>query len=131
MANTPEETLANILVTHNKLLDEYERVKVQKDAAYRERNQLVALLAGLAKSELPGWHAWLGKHEEDSLWDPEWMNIVFIETPAGQLSWHIHDSEMQFFTGLHPTLYKKWDGHTLDVKYARIMYLVGLMLGRG
>lgn len=104
--------------------------QIGKNAAYSERNQLVALVAALAKSELPGWHAWLGKHEEDPTWDPEWMNIVFIDTPKGQLSWHVHDGEMELFTGLQIAMYKKWDGHTTEEKYQRIARLVSKLLGR-
>jgi hypothetical protein len=52
-------------------------------------------------------------------WDPEWRYCIYIDLPAGQCSWHIHESEKDLLAGL--PLYKPdWDGHTSDMKYARI-----------
>jgi hypothetical protein len=53
------------------------------NGAYSERNMLVAALAhlfpaGVKSTDIPGW-------------DAEWHNCVFIDTPAGQMSWHYHD----------------------------------------
>jgi hypothetical protein len=84
------------------------------DGAYRERNQLVALLAalfpaGIAKTRIEGW-------------DPEWENCVFIELPTGQVSWHYHDREADLFAHL-PAYTKPWDGHTTAEKYARVRRL--------
>ena len=62
-----------------------------KSAAYHERNQLVAYLASL-------FPACLERHpEEDRDWEDDWRWIVFIHHPEGQLSWHIHDSELSLF----------------------------------
>ena len=89
-----------------------------KDSAYTERNRCVAAIARLALAN--GWRAGLGSHQGDDLtWDPEWRTIVFIDLPAGQVSWHLHDSEVALFEGL-PPYPGFWDGHTTEEKYARL-----------
>ena len=81
------------------------------DAAYKERNQLVALLStcfpsGKAKTAIEGW-------------DESWHGCVYIEFPWGQASWHYHDSDAWMFEHLPP--YKgQWDGHTTEQKYEAI-----------
>lgn len=93
----------------------------ERDAAYTERNRLVAALARLIASG--GGRAWLGEHaESDPGWDPEWRTIVFIEGPTGQLSWHLHDSDVSLFDGL-PRGPNSWDGHTTPEKYERVARL--------
>lgn len=84
------------------------------NSAYNERNQLVAALArhypsGIRATAIPGW-------------DPAWHGCVFIDTPAGQLSWHYHESEAHLFAGL-PPYEKPWDGHSTPEKYARLRRL--------
>jgi hypothetical protein len=83
----------------------------ESDRAYTERNRLVAFLArcypsGLRKTDIPGW-------------DPCWHNCVFIDTPAGQMSWHFHDDDAALFAGL-PAYEKPWDDHTTEEKYRRL-----------
>jgi hypothetical protein len=84
------------------------------DQAYAERNKLVRFLAcifpaGTARTDIPGW-------------DPEWHGCVFIDTPAGQMSWHYHDRESAMFADLPPYT-KPWDGHTTEEKYQRLAKL--------
>lgn len=84
------------------------------DAAYTERNRLVALLAriypsGIRKTAIEGW-------------DPCWHHCVFIDTPEGQLSWHYHDRDAELFAGLPPYT-KEWDGHSSPEKYERLWQL--------
>ncbi len=86
-----------------------------KDAAYRERNLCVSVIAKMAIAL--GWDAWLGKHVGGE-WDEEWRSIVFIQTPEGQISWHLHDSEVGYFAGL-PQKDIPWDGHDTPEKYRR------------
>lgn len=95
------------------------RLRDQKDEAYRERGQCVALIARMALRW--GWPVGLAKHPEgDASWDADWRNIVFIELPeTGQVSWHLHDSEMPLFAGL-PEYTKPWDGHSTPEKYRRV-----------
>ena len=83
-----------------------------KDAAYRERDALVALLSKL-------FPATLGHHGDDPDWDDDWRNIVYIDFPTGQGSWHIHDRELPMFAHLSRGT-AEWDGHTTEEKYARL-----------
>ena len=83
----------------------------KRKAAYTERNRLVALLtrlwpSGIAKTDIPGWQ-------------PQWHNCVYIDTPAGQLSWHYHDEDAGLFAHL-PAYAKPWDGHSTEEKYERV-----------
>lgn len=80
-------------------------------SAYKERNQLVALLStcfpsGKAKTAIEGW-------------DEAWHGCVYIEFPWGQASWHYHNSDAWMFEHLSP-YNKQWDGHTTEQKYAAI-----------
>jgi len=85
--------------------------KSEKDAAYLERNQLVALLStlypsGKGRTAIEGW-------------SEDWHGCVYIDFPWGQASWHFHDSHAHLFNHLPP--YKgAWDGHTTEQKYAAI-----------
>lgn len=89
-------------------------MEARKDAAYLERNQVVAALAkcfpsGIAKTAIEGW-------------SEDWHRCVYIDLPTGQASWHYHDSQAYLFADLPP--YKgTWDGHTTVEKYARIAML--------
>jgi hypothetical protein len=96
-----------------KLMNRISELEEQKNSAYTERNKLVAALSKL-------YPASLGKHDANDLsWDRDWLNIVFIHTPHGQLSWHLHDSDVPMFSHLEPGT-EAWDGHTTDEKYARL-----------
>ena len=87
-----------------------------KNPAYGERNQLVLFLTKCYPS-------YLGRHaEEDKEWENDWKNIIYIESPAGQLSWHIHDSELPMFEHL-PSFKGEWDHHTSEEKYGRLRSL--------
>lgn len=87
----------------------------QKDAAYTERNQCVALIARMAISA--GLDVAVGRTTNEQ--DPAWNNAVFISLPTGQVSWHFHDREAHLFEGL-PFGFRDWDGHTTEHKYARV-----------
>lgn len=91
----------------------------QKDGAYAERNKLVALFARFALDI--GWQCGVGRHVGED-WEDDWRHIVFIDTPVGQVSWHIHDSEAPIFYFL-PGYTKPWDGHDTEEKYRRVLRL--------
>lgn len=98
-------------------------VKAALDNAYDERNRVVAGLARLALDN--GYAAWLGKHqgeaaEDQKAWDPGWENVVYVNLPTGQLSWHLHDSHLPFFAFLRVDETGKWDGHSTIQKYDRL-----------
>lgn len=88
-----------------------EAMRARKNTAYEERNRVVAALArlfpsGLKRTDIPGW-------------DAEWHGCVYIDTPAGQLSWHFHDNQAHLFDGL-PPYSGEWDGHDTPEKYRRL-----------
>ncbi len=58
-------------------------------------------------------------------WEDDWRHVIFIDLPTGQLSWHLHDSEMENFPGIVPYL-KGWDRHTTEEKYQRIAAFIHL-----
>lgn len=75
----------------------------RKDGAYIERNHLVAALArcfpsGIRKTAIEGW-------------SDDWHGCVYIDLPAGQISYHYHDSQASLFDSL-PAYEKPYDGHT-------------------
>ncbi len=97
---------------HGECAHEIHRLEAEKDAAYLERNRLVALLAtlypsGRGRTAIEGW-------------SEDWHNCVYIDFPWGQASWHYHDSHAYLFAGLR-RYQGNWDGHTTEQKYGRIL----------
>lgn len=89
-------------------------MEARKDAAYLERNQVVAALAkafpsGVARTAIEGW-------------SEDWHGCVYIDLPTGQASWHFHDSQAYLFDGLPPYT-GAWDGHSTEEKYRRLAAL--------
>ena len=86
----------------------------QLDAAYRERAHLVALLAAL-------YPAHIGYTDPAAI---DWL-VVTIETPTGQMSWHIAERDRDLFehVRLVPAVHNVWDGHSTEEKYARLRRL--------
>lgn len=83
------------------------------DAVYRERAHLVAALAAR-------WPAVRTPMDADG------YSVVYIDSPAGQLSWHIHQADIGLFrhvalTGTPPE--QLWDGHSTEEKYQRVASL--------
>ena len=94
----------------------YDLLGEQKDAAYEERNRVVAWAARMALAL--GYSALVTRTAIED-WDPSWHNCIYIETPAGQASWHFHDSQMDLFADI-PRGAATWDGHTTLEKYERL-----------
>ncbi len=84
----------------------------QKNGAYSERNKLVAALSKLFPASL--------ERHEGVEWEDDWRWVVFMDLPTGQVSWHLHDSELPQFAHLPQNRGRKWDGHTTEQKYARL-----------
>jgi hypothetical protein len=89
-------------------------MEARKDAAYQERNKVVAALAklfpsGTCRTDIPGW-------------SDDWHGCVRIDLPTGQVSWHYHDSQAHLFAEL-PTYAGEWDGHDTPEKYRRLAAL--------
>jgi hypothetical protein len=81
------------------------------DEVYTERNQLVGALSKI-------YPAYKARHEGGD-WMDDWRNIIYITLPTGQVSWHIHDSEMWLFEHL-AWQESNWDGHDTSEKYFRL-----------
>jgi hypothetical protein len=87
----------------------------QKDSAYAERDRLVAALSKV-------FPAHLARHVGEEPWEHDWRNVVCIHLPAGHATWHIHDSELPWFTHLDMEA-AHWDGHGTEETYARLAAL--------
>lgn len=83
------------------------RAEQRLNAAYEERNRLVALLSKLFPSSI--------EHDPK---EPDWP-VVIVNLPTGQVSWHVPKSSAMLFVHLPAKLYT-WDGHTTDEKHRRI-----------
>lgn len=100
----------------NWMLERILSLELVKNLAYGERNKLVAALSKLFPSSIE-------RHPDNEVWEADWRWIVFIDLPTGQITYHIHDSELVNYNHLH-TEGRKWDGHSTDEKYKRIAALV-------
>lgn len=111
----PDEAAEEIVDALNKIELHTVVDREKLDAVYQERNRLVALLAriypsGISRTDIEGW-------------DPDWHNVVYIDTPMGQMSWHYHTRDAWMFSGLD--FYAgQWDGHSTEEKYNRMRSLV-------
>lgn len=112
---------AHAIVT---LEEEVNDMRKRKDSAYKERDMVLALAVDALAGH--GLLAVLGRHpDSDPAWENDWRNIVYIELPNGeQLSWHIHDSELHWFSRLEKRPDYVWDGHTTEEKYERLLRFV-------
>ena len=86
-----------------------------KDGAYTERNLCLSLATKLALKA--GIRAYLAIDETQ---EPEWKNLVVIDLPTGQASWHVHASEITEFAHLKMDYEYMWDGHSNEEKYGRV-----------
>lgn len=91
----------------------------QTRALYRERAHLVAALAARYTSRL-------ASNDEN---EPE-LAVLYVQTPAGQISWHIHPDDLDLFTRV-PRVERQdalvtWDGHGKDEALARLLRLTKL-----
>lgn len=95
---------------------EIERLEAAKNGAYAERNKCLVLVALMAQRLGLTTGIGIDPNAETS----EWQSILFIDLPAGQVSWHLHESEthMFYFVGAYGGT---WDGHATDEKYRRVV----------
>lgn len=108
--------LRRVVRDQRKALKEME---ARKDAAYEERNRVVAALAWMAI--WAGWKAGVARTAIEG-WSEDWHGCLYIDLPHGQVSWHYHDSHAPLFDGLPP--YRgSWDGHTTPEKYERVAHI--------
>ena len=110
----PEQDIWDLFSEKHRHLAEICRNQdAQLTAVYRERAALVAFLARQFPSYIT----------TDS-GTPDWP-VVIIETPKGQMSWHIAREDMPLFNGtqIEASDEVKWDGHTTEEKYERLQQL--------
>lgn len=81
-------------------------------SVYRERAYLVSFLTTIFPS--------VGIY--DNADEPEYM-LVYVETPVGQMSWHIHPDDIDLFEGLYLVSQYTWDGHSTREKYDKLQEL--------
>lgn len=82
---------------------------VSVSEVYRERARLIAYLAT----------RWPAVIWQDS---SEWP-IIYLTSPAGQLSWHLSADDLDLFehvARLPPDATNPWDGHNTAEKYRRL-----------
>lgn len=102
-------------------IGDYTSTMQERDIAYAERAQMLAGFVKLAV--MLGYSAGIGQHEgDDDSWDKAWLTVVFVDLPTGQVSWHIHLSDIPLFDWL-PVYTKKWDGHSTEEKWNRVLSL--------
>ncbi len=115
MTSHLETSLEQIGFDVARAIDAAVALRKTKDAAYAERDRLVALLASFFPSSV--------EQHLGAEWEDDWRNVVFIDLPTGQVTWHIHDSELPLFAHVPRSQGRKWDGHTNDVKWNRVATL--------
>lgn len=100
--------------------DTIESLRKRKDAAYLERNKLVVAFAEICQHQ--GCKVRRTKHiiKPGEKWDSDWLNILFVETPAGQASWHFHDSQFDLIAHFEFQENYPWDEHSTELKYYRL-----------
>lgn len=115
--NTPSRDQMHraVLALRSKNKVAQEEYKESADAAYAERNRLVAVLSKM-------WPASLEPHTGED-WGPDWQWVCIIDSPAGQISWHIKTSELPWFAHLPRNAGRVWDRHTTWDKYQRLASL--------
>lgn len=84
----------------------------EQDGLYSERARLVAYIASQYPSSL-----------ERSDPSPGFEYVVYIETPEGQLSWHVADADLAYFWATPRDAGRRWDGHTDEEKWLRLQRL--------
>ncbi len=92
-----------------------------KDAAYEERNRVVALLAAVFPS--------VRARTAIENWSEDWHGCIYITLPTGQASWHYHDSHAHLFAHV-PEGAAIWDGHTTPEKYERVAATCAALEGK-
>ncbi len=94
-------------------------IREQLRAVYTERARLVAFLAACYPAAML---------TDDA--EPDWP-IVFVSTPAGQLSWHVARADLGLFEHVPATAEPTWDGHTTEEKYERLAEMTGRLSRAG
>jgi hypothetical protein len=81
---------------------ENEKLRAKADSIYSERNRLAVAFARMALAA--GFKAGTGVDPDETKWP-----VVYVETPNGQVSWHIASHDADILSGL-PVYEGQWDG---------------------
>lgn len=103
-------------------VDRLAEVEAERDAAYRGRAELLAVLAAIFPARMaftdpaaPGWP------------------VLFLTTPAGQATWHINPDDFALFdpaiSVFDPADCPVWDGHSNEQKSERLRALALMIRG--
>ena len=87
---------------HQAQAAEITRLRAKVDAVYSERNRLAAAFARMALAA--GFKAGKGVDPDETKWP-----VVYVDTPNGQVSWHIAEADQGALEGL-PQYNGEWDG---------------------
>jgi hypothetical protein len=87
------------------------------EPAYRERARLAAFVASIFPSRICA----------NDPAEPGWP-VLYVETPEGQLSWHLSPGDLDLFdrvprVNVGDPDEPMWDGHTTEEKYERLSRL--------
>ncbi len=87
---------------------------IDTDDVYTQRLLAVRLLAVLC-----GFNYGVGVDDNDDC-DEVWRNVVYIDLPQGQVSWHIAPRDLHIFEDF-PMYSGKWDGtfNSSDVDFIK------------
>lgn len=96
------------MIEHN---SSAEQIWVDKiNEVYTERNMCISLIVRLA----------MAKGLKTGVRPNQDWPIVFVELPAGQVSWHIPEAEFHKYFPSMNEYDGEWDGHTTEEKYRRV-----------
>lgn len=87
------------------------------ERAYTERAIVVKALCSLAAKL--GYAYGVGIDDIETN-EPEWRNVVYVDLPEGQISWHISPDDWSMFA-LVPEYTGKWDGtfNSRDIEFGK------------
>jgi hypothetical protein len=102
---------------------EMNSLREAKDNAYAERSKVLAAFAHLlSRNVFRDITVGITQHDpNDKDWEDNWRTILVIELPTGQVTWHFPDSEKHLLDGLPEIKDYKWDGHSTEEKYKRLL----------
>jgi hypothetical protein len=110
---TTKEELTEARAAYKRVQHERDEMRKALGTLYRERAHLTAFLAACYPSVLAP--------DTD---DGEYA-ILYVGTPAGQLSWHVRiDDAEELLSHVQADDTAEWDGHTTEEKYRRLEALV-------
>ena len=114
----PEQkiTIPDVLWLVSQIIDkEIRNIYIPTIHPFRERAYLVSFISKCFPASL--------EPAEDCKDDPNFNFVIYIETPKGQISYHLHNNDLDLFYHVKRDLGNKWDGHNTLEKYERIKKL--------